>query len=283
MGWLDCRLAGVLPRVTMALAVAWAVLPVHGAQGADAGDQNPLGRDPAAIEAGDGLFHERCAVCHGQQAQGAMAANLVRTRTVRRGSEAGLFDLIREGIPGTDMPPQPDLPSEGIWQIVSYLRALALPGEQPPLPGDPVAGHAVFREAGCAGCHIVNGAGGFLGPSLDSIAVMKASERIRADVLQPDDEFAEGFEPVEVVTRDGRRVRGALKNEDTFVVLVLLPGGETEAFRRSDLESLEMLSRSLMPADYASRLSAEDLQNVLAYLDRQRDPFTPVVRGFAVY
>ena len=244
---------------------------------------NPFGRDPIAVEAGDKLFHERCAVCHGQNAQGSMAANLVQTRSVRRGSQEALFKLIREGIPGTDMPPQPDLPDDGIWQMISYLRSMALPGEQPPLEGDPEAGSIVFRQAGCASCHIVNGSGGFLGPSLDSIAVKKASDKIRRDVLEPDAELAAGFESVTVETLDGRRIEGVLKNEDTFLVLILTAAGEVHIFRRNDLKSVEMPSRSRMPADYASRLSSEDLGNLLAFLDRQRDPFTPVRRGFGVY
>lgn len=267
------------------LAMAWTLLPVS-AQ--DAGEPsrpagNPFGRDPVAIEAGDAIFHERCAVCHGQKAQGSMAANLVRTRSVRRGSQPALFQLIRNGIPGTDMPPQPDLPDNGIWQIISYLRSLALPGEQPPLEGDPQTGREIFREAGCISCHIVNGTGGFLGPSLDSIAVKKASEAIRTDVLDPDAELASGFEPVAVETTDGQRVRGVLKNEDTFQVLILNSEGEVKTFERSNLKALTMLTRSMMPADYEARLSPDKLRDLLAYLDRQRDPYTPVVRGFSVY
>ena len=274
------------PRLAAGLLAIASMLAPATAQ--DAGElsrpaENPFGRDPAAIQAGDLIFHERCAVCHGQKAQGSMAANLVRTRSVRRGSQAALFTLIRNGIPGTDMPPQPDLPDNGIWQIISYLRSLALPGQQPPLEGDPQAGRVVFQEAGCISCHIVNGTGGFRGPSLDSIAVKKASGKIRTDVLDPDADLAPGFEPIAVETNDGRRVEGVLKNEDTFQVLVLNAEGEVETFERSSLKALTMLTRSIMPADYEARLSPEDLGNLLAFLDRQRDPYTPVVRGFAVY
>ena len=151
------------------------------------------------------------------------------------------------------------------------------------MEGDVDAGQRIFREAGCSSCHVVNGSGGFLGPSLDSIAVRKASDKIRADVLNPDSDLAPGFEPVIIKTKDGRNVEGVLKNEDTFLLLVLTPKGEIETFRRSDLASVTMTTRSLMPADYGTRLSGEDLGNLLAFLDRQRDPFTPVRRGFGVY
>ena len=267
----------------LAIATALALSAAQDGKESASKGPNPFGRDPAAVQAGDELFHERCAVCHGQNAQGAMAADLVRTRSVRRGSQEDLFELIREGIPGTDMPPQPDMPEDGIWKVISYLRSMALPGEQPPLQGDPEAGGVVFRQAGCASCHIVNGSGGFLGPSLDSIAVKKASDNIREDVLEPDAELASGFESVTVNTLDGRRVEGVLKNEDTFLVLILTASGEVQTFQRSELQSVEMPSSSRMPGDYESRLSAEDLGNLLAFLDRQRDPFTPVRRGFGVY
>lgn len=269
-----------------AVLVAWgAFLGAGGSTcAADAAAQgNPLARDESAVQAGDELFHERCAVCHGQRAQGGMASNLVQTRTVRRGSEDALFQLIRTGIPGTEMPPQDDLPDERIWQIVSYLRSMALPGQQPPLPGDVVAGEALFRSAGCASCHIVNGAGGFLGPPLDSIAIQKSSEEIRKDVLEPSASLAHGFETIGVETVDGRRIEGILKNEDTFLLLVQTPGGEVRTLRRSEVHSVEVSPESRMPEDYATRLSQRQLTDLLAFLDRQRDPFTPVVRGFSVY
>ena len=272
----------------VARTVAFAVLTVQlGTPAAVAQEQaesrNPLARDAAAVKAGDELFHERCAVCHGQQAQGAMASNLQYARSVQRGSEAALFKLIRTGIPGTEMPPQPDLPPERLWQIVSYLRSLAHPAEQPPVAGDAVAGEVIFKQVGCASCHIVNGAGGFLGPSLDAIGVRRPSQKVRLDVLEPSAELAEGFETVVVETANGETVEGVLKNEDSFTLLVLTADGEIRTLQRSQLRSLERPQRSQMPANYGERLTPDEVQNLLAYLDRQRDPFVQVRRGFGNY
>lgn len=245
--------------------------------------RNPLGRSPEAVQAGDATFHERCAVCHGQKAEGSMASNLRRARSVRRGPASDLFALVRAGIPGTEMPPQPDLSAEAIWQIVSYLHSLARPGLQPPVEGDVEAGEAVFRQAGCSSCHIVDGSGGFFGPPLDALATRKTSVQIRGDVLEPDRELAEGYETVVVETRSGQRIEGLLKNEDTFEVLILTAAGEPIALRRSDLRSVTKPERSAMPSDFGERLSVNQVQNLLAYLDRQRDPFVPIRRGFGNY
>ena len=212
-----------------------------------------------------------------------MASNLAVARSVSRGSEAGLFKLIRTGIPGTEMPPQPDLPEERLWQLVSYLRSLAHPAEQPPVPGNVAAGQAVFQRAGCAGCHVVNGAGGFLGPALDSIGVRRDSAKIREDLLDPSAELAEGFGTVVVETAGGETLEGVLKNEDSFTLLVMTADGGIKTFQRKQLRSVHTPQRSQMPADYAQRLGPEEVQDLLAFLDRQRDPFVPVRRGFGNY
>ena len=245
--------------------------------------KNPLTRNPDAVRAGRGLYLKRCAVCHGQDATGSMAANLVRSRTVARGSDAALFRVISEGFPGTEMPPQADLEPHRIWQLVAYLHSLARPGLQPPLPGDAEAGRKIFESAGCTGCHQVEGAGGFLGPHLDSIAARKTSDQIRNDVLDPDAVLPAGYEAVVAVTRGGDRVEGILKNEDTFSVQILTREGRFRLLDRRDIAELRKSPQSAMPRDYRRKLSDEQLQNLLAYLDRRRDPYIPIRHDFANY
>ncbi len=244
--------------------------------------KNPLTRDPAAVQAGRALYLERCAVCHGWDAQGSMAANLVMSRTVR-GSDAGLFKVISEGFPGTDMPPQTNLEPARIWQLVTYLHSLARPGFEPPLPGDPEAGRKIFENVGCVGCHQVDGSGGFLGPRLDSIAARKTADEIRNDVLDPNAARLVGYEAVFAVTRGGDRIEGILKNEDTFSVQILMRDGRFRLLDRRDIAELRKLPESAMPGDYQSRLSNEQLRNLLAYLDRRRDPYIPIPRNFSNY
>lgn len=253
------------------------------AQTARAEAQNPFQRNPEAVRAGRALYLERCAVCHGQDAAGSMAANLLRSRTVARGSGGALFQVISKGFPGTQMPPQPDLEPRKIWQIVAYLHSLARPGLQPPLAGDAAAGREIFTEAGCAGCHQVEGKGGFLGPPLDSIAARKTSRRIRNDVLDPDAEIAEGYSAATAVIRGGGRVEGILKNEDTFSVQILTREGRFRMFDRSEIAALRKPAQSAMPRGYGGKLSDDQLQNLLAYLDRLRDPYIPVPKGFRNY
>ncbi len=266
-------------RITLAGAV---LLAAAFGQTETSESKNPLTRNPDAVRAGRGLYLERCAVCHGQDAKGSMAANLVSSRTVR-GSDAALFEVISEGFPGTEMPPQADLVPQRIWQLVTYLHSLARPGLQPPLPGDAEAGRKIFESAGCAGCHQVDGSGGFLGPPLDSIAARKTSDQIRNDVLNPDAVLPAGYETVAALTRGGDRVEGILKNEDTFSVQILMRDGRFRLLDRRDIAELRKPLQSAMPRDYRSKLSGGQLRNLLAYLDRQRDRYIPIQRNFSNY
>ena len=243
--------------------------------------ENPLARDAAAVAAGRAAFLDRCAVCHGHDAKGGQAANLVRARAVVRGSDEALFRIVREGFPGTAMPPQVDLNDEGVWQLVSYLHNLARPGEQPPVDGDAAAGEALFRSRGCISCHVVDGGGGFLGPGLDSIASRKRTEEIRADILDPDAVVPGGYRRVIIQTKDGRRLAGLLKNEDTFSIQALTSEGEHLLLDRREIASVDKPSGSPMPKPAA--FTDQEIQDLLAFLDRQRDPFLSFERGFDNY
>jgi cytochrome c oxidase cbb3-type subunit 3 len=242
---------------------------------------NPFARNPVAVAAGRATFLERCAVCHGQDAAGGQAANLLRARAVIQGTDEALFELIRTGLPGTAMPPQTDLTEDGVWQLVSYLHSAARPGEQPPVEGDAEAGARLFTEKGCINCHIVDGKGGFWGPGLDTIASRKKTADIRVDILEPNAEVDEGFRRVSIQTKAGRTVEGLLKNEDTASLQVLRKDGSFALLNRTDVSSMDKLEGSPMPA--AKNLTEAEMMNLLAFLDRQRDPFLPFERGFGNY
>jgi mono/diheme cytochrome c family protein len=85
----------------------------------------------AAWQRGRAEFLEHCAGCHGAAADGrgvrssALAsrpADLTRLPAARRDPRR-LFGVLREGLPGTDMPSWRALDDGRLWDLVAYLQA----------------------------------------------------------------------------------------------------------------------------------------------------------------
>jgi len=59
------------------------------------------------------------------------------------------------------------------------------------------------------------------------------------------------------------------RNEDMFSVQMVDTTGAIRSFDKRRLSSVQSDPRSLMPADYGSRLSASDIDNLVTYLANQ--------------
>src|SRR5580765_7771047 len=86
---------------------------------------NPHLQNPQSIRSGMAAYRVSCADCHGLDAAGYRGPDLVAF--IGGGAtDERLFDTIRKGIPGTDMPKQgDDMSDNDILQIVAYLRNLS--------------------------------------------------------------------------------------------------------------------------------------------------------------
>jgi len=238
----------------------------------EARPRSPLDmRDPAFIESGKALFATLCASCHGPNARGGEAADLFKSRVVRQESPGPLAGVIKNGLPGTGMAPQ-QLVDYQVFQLVAFLRNLTQPALQPPAPGDPEAGRAIFAKIGCGGCHMVSGRGGVVGPDLSSIAFRNRLEQIRESILDPNARIANRFRSVTITLKKGRQVTGILKNEDNFSIQLQKLDGRFALVDRKDIAALDYKRESLMPAEAGKRLDEDQLRDLLAYLDRQRAP-----------
>ncbi|MCM3879813.1 MAG: PQQ-dependent dehydrogenase, methanol/ethanol family [Vicinamibacterales bacterium] len=256
--------------------------------------QNPLASNPTAAMDGQRLFNQTCQTCHGPAAQGDRdrGGPALNTSGLSRGNTPGdLFRNIRSGIPGTQMPPFARLTDEQIWQLVTYIHSLqgGAPaaggtGVRVPIEGDAAAGETVFfGKAACTTCHEVNGRGGVVGPDLSSAGRLTPAA-LRQKIVSPSEPLppvpgARGGgggrgapPPVTLVAKlqDGREIRGVRRNEDTFSVQMVDAGGQLHLLDKLKLTSVTVDSKSLMPADYATRLSPADITNLVAYLYAQQ-------------
>jgi cytochrome c oxidase cbb3-type subunit III len=231
--------------------------------------KNPVAGQAQAIETGQNRFREGCAACHGANAEGGRGPNLNDDGHVREMTDEQLFTTVRRGIPGTDMPAS-KLPDAAIWELATFVRSLSTPAYSIQVAGDPQAGHELFfGKAGCNGCHMIRGNGGFLGPDLTNIGESSTLKQLRQSIVDPNARIEEGFGAVTAVLRDGTRIEGVAKNNSNYSVQILDAAGKLHLLNKSDVSQIRFGKASLMPGNYGKTLRPQDIENIVAFLSRQ--------------
>src|SRR5262245_4891627 len=203
-----------------ALAVALLAVPLLAQHGRYLSDsKHPSIGNPAAIAAGAKLFSGSCAGCHGPDGGGgARGPNLVRRSLWHPLSDDAIFQVIRNGVPGTDMPPT-KLGDDQTWNLVAFIHALTGPASSNSVPGDPAAGKTVDwgNKAGCSGCHSIRGQGGRMGPDLTNVGGTRPLAVIRESIVEPaKDLFYLGNEAATVLFKNGQTLSGVAKNRSNY-------------------------------------------------------------------
>jgi putative heme-binding domain-containing protein len=205
-------------------------------------------------------------VCHGQTGTGGKGARLAQPTLRRAPTDDALAEVIKNGIAGTEMPSAWQMTDREIWQVAGYVRSL---GRIPvvALPGDAARGRALYEsKGGCAGCHIVSGAGTALGPELTEIGARRSADYLREALVKPGATVPEQFLVISATTRDGKSIRGERITEDTFTIQIRDAAGRLHSLRKSDLASFKKLPHeSLMPS-YEARFNPGELDDLIAYL-----------------
>ena len=251
---------------TSALVVVLAARALLAQQG-DA--TNPLQGNAQAIDQGLQLFRLSCASCHGLNAKGVRGPDLTTGQWARGGTDAQLFRTIMQGIPGTDMPgaQNADATPDQVWAVIAYLRTLSGPASAEDKRGNAQDGETLFfGGAACSRCHMVRGRGGRLGPDLSRIGATRSRTALTTEIRTPSGSFTDGYWPVTVVTKDGRRLRGVRKNEDPFSLQIMDTSEKILSFDHSDLREVIREPRSLMPDYTADQLTDAELDDVIRYL-----------------
>jgi putative membrane-bound dehydrogenase-like protein len=137
--------------------------------------------------------------------------------------------------------------------------------------GNATNGKAVFAGAGtCAKCHIVNGEGKSVGPNLSGVGAKLSREALYESVLVPSAAISHSYETYTAIMEDGRSVTGLLVSQSPDQVVirgadsidVMLPAGQVEELVKQPV--------SLMPADLATTLSADELVDIVAWMETLR-------------
>ncbi|MDG1572563.1 HEAT repeat domain-containing protein [Robiginitalea sp. M366] len=129
------------------------------------------------------------------------------------------------------------------------------------------AGQSVFTSnpaAQCVRCHAVNGAGGQVGPALDSIASVLSREEILESLINPNARIAPGYGSVSLTLTDGQQISGLLLEEDPQTLV--LQGEEAEPLRIPVSRVAKRTNQPSAMPPMGRVISRRELRDLMEYL-----------------
>jgi len=131
------------------------------------------------------------------------------------------------------------------------------------LTGDAARGKNTATR--CLMCHAVEGTGAELGPALDGWGRGKSDEVIARAIVLPSAEVAQGYDGMELKTKDGLTIQGLLIKEGDPLMMRSM-GGVTQIIPADRIASRRRMSESLMMSATQLGLTAQDVADLVAYL-----------------
>lgn len=221
-----------------------------------------------AVKRGALKFKSACGFCHGDQATGARAPDLIRSPLLSHDVNGELLGpMIREGRPDKGMPAFA-LPKDQMADIVAFLHSRALaalnsaevsndyPLEKL-LTGNAAAGKAYFNGAGgCSNCHSPAG-------DLAGIAKKYTPIDLQSRFLYPEN----GPKPdVTVTTSGGTQFTGKLVASDHFNIAMKDSSGWYHSWPRSEVK-VEIHDPLAAHRALLGMYADQDIHNLFAYLE----------------
>jgi len=224
--------------------------------------------DTAAVERGRSQFKSSCGFCHGEDATGNRAPDLVRSSSLSHDVNGdALTPIIKNGRPDKGMPGFPTLTAAQIADIVVFLHKQAydalhsnhVPADYPLaklLTGSVDQGKAFFNGAGgCAKCHSPSG-------DLRGIAAKYSPLELQQRFLYP----SKGNVKTATVKTSTETIEGRLVHADEFEIAIKDKSGSYRSWPRASVQVQihDPLAehKALMP-----KYTDADVHNLFAYLE----------------
>jgi cytochrome c oxidase cbb3-type subunit 3 len=223
--------------------------------------------DPAAVERGRKEFVSSCGFCHGNDATGNRAPDLIRSPLVNHDEHGELLGpLILTGRPDKGMPGVPLNPQQ-ISDVSTFLhnrveeamRSNGVSRDYPVeklLTGNVREGQAYFNGAGkCSGCHSPTG-------DLAGIARKYSPIDLQSRFLYP----RAPRSTVTVTLPSGKTISGTLVHLDEFDVALRDSSGEYYSWLCSVVK-VEVHDPLEAHRELMKKYSDTDVHNIFAYLE----------------
>lgn len=124
--WMLSLFGSAIAVLTVAPSLSAQSGSFHDAPAASAQQKDPYPGQRNA-EQGQQLYRQKCAACHGQNAQGTGNIPSLATGATQAAKPGEIFWYITRGDVANGMPAWAGLPEQQRWQIVTYLKFLSSP------------------------------------------------------------------------------------------------------------------------------------------------------------
>ena len=134
--------------------------------------------------------------------------------------------------------------------------------------GSIVRGHAVFysSKATCSACHRLGYAGGTTGPDLTHVGQTRTERDLLEAILYPSLSFVRSYEPMQIVTQDGKTLNGVIRDETAQEFVVTTGPDQIVRLPRTEVDEMKPSTVSIMPAGLEKQLTAQELADLVAFL-----------------
>lgn len=100
---------------------------------------------------------------------------------------------------------------------------------------------------------------------MSRVAAQHPREYLLDAVVTPDKAIAKGFEPVVILTNDGKQVAGTFRDEDDLQIRLITAEGNLVSVKKSDVDE-RARGKSAMPEDLVKKLTKFELRDLVEYL-----------------
>lgn len=229
----------------------------------DIAKTNPFDTE-ADIQKGGALFQLHCSYCHGGHGEGGRGADLTAGVYQMGGKDPELFQTIRFGIPGTEMPAV-RVSDDEVWMLVGFVKKIGSQGMSEKATGDAQAGKGLYAKGGCVACHRIGTDGSDLGPDLTDIGRRRGLAFLEESIVKPEAFVPNKYRAVQLVMKSGSTISGIRLNEDDLSVQVRDLAGNLRSFLKEDIKEVRRDKTSIMPS--YDKYNKKDLGDLVAYLN----------------
>jgi putative heme-binding domain-containing protein len=113
--------------------------------------------------------------------------------------------------------------------------------------------------------------GSVLGPNLSAVGAQDSPEDLKQELLNPSATVEPKNRLYEIVTNDGKTVKGKLLNQGPNSLQMLASDGRLVAFQRSQIRESHVVDPPQMPS-YQGKLTSSQIDDLIAYLASLRAP-----------